>query len=373
MGTILNNKRFFPNYSQIMVTYQFGGNHYGIDLVAFDGKSTRVDKIMAHDGGTVSFIGFDTYAGYIVEITVDDVYVERYQHLAKDSITVKIGEQVKAGRVIAYMGDTGVASQGAHLHFAIRENGNYIDPQPYLDKDVKKAVTPTTNSLKAGTKYNLNNVKIYQSPDAKTESGRMSGTYYVWSEQVDLGRIRMTNRLDRVGVAGQVSFFVNVSDLGASTSTPTVSATTNATEDYTKSTIPNRFRVMLNGVQKGAYQTYTYAVNYAKSINGIVADSLNNMAQIYPTVSAPKPTVQTTTTKPTTTATKSLKAGTKYTLNNVKVYNSDTTKVDNGTRSGVYYVWSDTVNNGRIRMTNKPERVGVAGQVSFFVNTSDLK
>ena len=67
------------------------------------------------------------------------------------------------------------------------------------------------------------------------------------------------------------------------------------------------------------------------------------------------------------TGVKTPAAGTKYTLNNLPVYGTEKGP-SIGKRSGVYYVWDTTVRNGRIRMTNSPARVGVPGQVSFWVN-----
>lgn len=58
-------------------------------------------------------------------------------------------------------------------------------------------------------------------------------------------------------------------------------AVTSLVEDYIKSAIPNRFRVKVNGVQKGAYTSYTSVRKYAKSVGGVVIDG-NNGKQIYP-------------------------------------------------------------------------------------------
>ena len=66
-----------------------------------------------------------------------------------------------------------------------------------------------------------------------------------------------------------------------------------------------------------------------------------------------------------------IEAGGKYTLNNVPVYNSGNGSTI-GTRSGTYYVWSATPENGRYKMTNSPSRVGIKGQVSFFVDKKYL-
>lgn len=71
------------------------------------------------------------------------------------------------------------------------------------------------------------------------------------------------------------------------------------------------------------------------------------------------------------TSVKTPTSGAKYTLSNTPVYGTEKGP-SIGKRSGAYYVWEPTVRNGRIRMTNNPARVGVPGQVSFWVETSKL-
>ena len=61
------------------------------------------------------------------------------------------------------------------------------------------------------------------------------------------------------------------------TPTPTPS------EDLSKNTIPNRFKVLnKDGKQIGAYTNYSLACNFAKSVGAIVIDSANNNKQVYP-------------------------------------------------------------------------------------------
>ena len=59
----------------------------------------------------------------------------RYAHLSE--VKVKVGDEVKAGQVIAKTGTTGNASgtHAPHLHFEIRENGIPTDPKKYLSND----------------------------------------------------------------------------------------------------------------------------------------------------------------------------------------------------------------------------------------------
>ena len=65
-------------------------------------------------------------------------------------------------------------------------------------------------------------------------------------------------------------------------------------------------------------------------------------------------------------------AGKKITLNNTPCYNSESAKEPYGTKTGSFYLWDNVVRNGRIRITNKPERVGVAGQVTCWINIADV-
>ena len=68
-----------------------------------------------------------------------------------------------------------------------------------------------------------------------------------------------------------------------------------------------------------------------------------------------------------------IKAGDKFILNNVAAYNSPS-GASIGTRSGEYFAWEDEPANGsRIRLTNRLDRVGAQGQVSFYVEVKDLK
>lgn len=134
--------RFFPNYDTYMITSPFGMRtlrgitkmHNGIDLVAkAPGGGGAVDAIMAHTGGKVTASGYDASAGYLLKIQTAPNVAMVYYHLREQS-KFKVGDTVKTGEVIGYMGATGNVT-GAHLHFGIQVTGAWVDPAPYLDKD----------------------------------------------------------------------------------------------------------------------------------------------------------------------------------------------------------------------------------------------
>lgn len=75
-----------------------------------------------------------------------------------------------------------------------------------------------TTKITAGAKVTLNKTKLYASSTASKESSTKTGTYYLWDASVTKNRIRITNAKNRVGKSGQVTGWVNVSDLGLSSS-----------------------------------------------------------------------------------------------------------------------------------------------------------
>lgn len=141
--------RFFPNYDTYKITSRFGMRtlngatrmHNGIDLVAKVGNGGVTDYITAHTGGTVTACGYDSSAGNLLKIQTAPGVIMVYYHL-KNKPSFKVGDTVKTGEVIGYMGATGNVT-GAHLHFGIQVNGNWVDPEPYLDCDYGGKVSVT--------------------------------------------------------------------------------------------------------------------------------------------------------------------------------------------------------------------------------------
>ena len=102
-----------------------GHTHTGLDIAAPNGT-----PIAAADTGVVALAnrGSTGYGNYIV-ITHGNGYSTLYGHLS--AISVSVRQIVQAGQIIGAEGSTGF-STGPHLHFEIRLNGVYQNPQAYL-------------------------------------------------------------------------------------------------------------------------------------------------------------------------------------------------------------------------------------------------
>jgi len=100
--------------------------HYGIDI-----KTNAGDPVKATADGIVSFSGWQGDNGNLVVIEHGMGFSTYYAHNKKN--LVKVGQKVKKGETIAYVGSTGNA-QTAHLHYSVLRNGNYVNPKKYMDE-----------------------------------------------------------------------------------------------------------------------------------------------------------------------------------------------------------------------------------------------
>lgn len=100
-------------------------NHSGVDI-----KTKDRDSIYAAFDGEVVFS--KPYHGYgnLVRIKHANGLETYYSHNSEN--LVKEGQHVKAGQVIALVGQTGRATT-PHLHFEIRVNGKTRNPADYFD------------------------------------------------------------------------------------------------------------------------------------------------------------------------------------------------------------------------------------------------
>ncbi len=77
-------------------------------------------------------------------------------------------------------------------------------------KPAASTVLSIKPTYKTGAALQLKNVKLYVSSTASTAAKSVLGTYYVWSNEVIKGRIRITSKPSYVGIAGMVTGWIDV-------------------------------------------------------------------------------------------------------------------------------------------------------------------
>lgn len=118
--------------SHVISPYGGARNHSGVDI-----KTRPNDNILAAFDGVVVLSGVHFGYGKCVVIRHDNGLETLYGHNSKN--LVKVGDNVKAGQVIALTGSTGRATT-AHLHFETRINGKKFNPAlifDHLNKSLK--------------------------------------------------------------------------------------------------------------------------------------------------------------------------------------------------------------------------------------------
>ena len=98
--------------------------HQGVDLAAPKGT-----PIYATRSGYVTIAKYHVNAGNYVTLNHQDGYTSVYMHMTH--YVVSVGDYVKAGELIGYVGSTG-RSTGPHLHFGIAYYGEYVNPMDFI-------------------------------------------------------------------------------------------------------------------------------------------------------------------------------------------------------------------------------------------------
>ncbi len=98
--------------------------HTGLDFAG-----TRGTEVLSVASGVVIWAANRAGYGKTVEIDHGNGYRTRYAH--SDMLTVKAGDHVNSGQVIALMGSTGRAS-APHVHFEVLKDGKRINPGSFV-------------------------------------------------------------------------------------------------------------------------------------------------------------------------------------------------------------------------------------------------
>jgi len=148
---IMNRVKYFPvaecSNQNMKVNFEntwmnertYGGKrgHEGTDLIASVNKR-NIYPIVSMTDGTVTQKGWLEKGGYRIGITTEEGVYFYYAHLASHA-SVEVGDHIKAGDLLGFMGDSGYGPEGTvgqfavHLHLGIyvEINGEEFSLNPY--------------------------------------------------------------------------------------------------------------------------------------------------------------------------------------------------------------------------------------------------
>lgn len=120
-----------------------GRNHKGTDIMSPKGTEVR-----AVADGVVKTMKSGPRSGYYIRLVHEGGFETWYMHLNNDrpgtddgqggadtayASGLEVGDPVRAGEVIGYVGDSGNAEwTGSHTHFELHIGGRAVNPYPYL-------------------------------------------------------------------------------------------------------------------------------------------------------------------------------------------------------------------------------------------------
>lgn len=150
ISSAFGNRTFYNNVTKKNVT----GFHNGIDI-------TNGTNIVAVADGKI-IIARDSIVGYTEKnasgnyVTIDhgNNIQTTYCHMKYGSLKVKAGDSVKKGDVLGVKGATGFAT-GAHLHFGVKVNNEWTNPEDYLTgiKKINTNEDAENNDVDSNDKY----------------------------------------------------------------------------------------------------------------------------------------------------------------------------------------------------------------------------
>lgn len=134
--SISNDSKRVPSIASIhfytplrgLITNKFDSKteHLAVDVVGT--LNARISNVLE---GTVIFSGWTMETGYSLYIQHENNIISVYKHNAE--LLKTVGDKVKAGEVVAIMGNSGELTTGPHLHFELWHNGTALDPETYIE------------------------------------------------------------------------------------------------------------------------------------------------------------------------------------------------------------------------------------------------
>jgi murein DD-endopeptidase MepM/ murein hydrolase activator NlpD len=120
-------------------------DHKGLDFAAPEGT-----PVYATGDGEVRNVYFSESYGKVIYIDHGYGFETRYAHLS--NFAVMIGEPVKRGQLIGYVGNTG-HSVSAHLHYEVLYMGDHVNPINFFQRDLSNG--EYEKLIDAGSKNDL--------------------------------------------------------------------------------------------------------------------------------------------------------------------------------------------------------------------------
>ena len=105
--------------------YDVKKEHFGMDIAA---KADAPVKAVLN--GKIISDSYTLETGYVMVIQHANNLISFYKHNSR--LLKKTGSVIKAGDVIAIVGNTGEMSSGPHLHFELWHDGKSLNPKDYI-------------------------------------------------------------------------------------------------------------------------------------------------------------------------------------------------------------------------------------------------
>ncbi len=99
--------------------------HFGVDILAPENSAVKsiLDGLVIESDWTLE-------GGNSIIIQHAHNLISVYKH--NSALLKKKGDRIKTGEAIAIIGDTGLHSDGPHVHFELWYNGDPVDPEAYI-------------------------------------------------------------------------------------------------------------------------------------------------------------------------------------------------------------------------------------------------
>jgi murein DD-endopeptidase MepM/ murein hydrolase activator NlpD len=115
-----------PVKGMVSLGFSSDDKHYGVDVLS--AANTPVKTIL---DGYVLHNGWNVETGHTIFVQHPNEMVSVYKH--NSSLLRETGDFVRAGEAIAIIGNTGIHTDGPHLHFELWISGKPADPMTYID------------------------------------------------------------------------------------------------------------------------------------------------------------------------------------------------------------------------------------------------